>query len=178
MWLSVRRIACPSPSIRNRQADSPGTQRFSEKPGNAVRLFRCKRCKLCNEPDGSQTPVSTGEMHALHRLRKSCKKPSKGPFTAVIRVRIPLGTPTTSQSHTDQATTSVLPLGEKALARRILQNDLAIERCAELWYTALSLEVDVDDAETLVVAVRPLKVIQKAPEKVAPKRDAFGGGSL
>jgi hypothetical protein len=38
----------------------------------------------------------------------------------------------------------------------------------------LRLEVDMDDAEALLVAVSPFKVIQQAPDEITPHRSALG----
>src|SRR5262245_17706263 len=49
---------------------------------------------------------------------------------------------------------------------------------AELWDALLSLEVHVDEPETVSEAVKPLEVVLRAPEEVAVDRHAFRRGAL
>src|SRR4029453_304976 len=56
-------------------------------------------------------------------------------------------------------------------------DEVAVPERAALRDAHLSGEVDVDDAEALVVALFPLEVVQQRPDAVAADVDAVGDGS-
>src|SRR5690606_31145426 len=64
--------------------------------------------------------------------------------------------------------TLALPWGQHAGA-----GDTGVPECTRLGGALLRLVVDVDDAEPLVVAVRPLEVVQERPHEVAAHVDAL-----
>src|SRR5258708_5195570 len=82
---------------------------------------------------------------------------------------------------TAEAVPSRFPVGlasamsavSQASLHRITRNDFAIPFCAELWCALLRFVVDVVEAESFAIAVRPLEVVHQAPQEVALDRITF-----
>nr|ACR50752.1 conserved hypothetical protein [Streptomyces longisporoflavus] len=73
--------------------------------------------------------------------------------------------------------TALLPGHAPALARRRLADDLGVPVSAGLDRPPLRRVVDMDEAEPLVVAVRPLEVVQQRPREVPGQRHPLAYGT-
>src|SRR5512135_93529 len=60
----------------------------------------------------------------------------------------------------------------------VLPHDLRVPSGRELGGTRLRRVIDVDDAESLAVALGPLEVVQERPEEIAAQVEAFGHGAV
>src|ERR1035438_9013831 len=60
----------------------------------------------------------------------------------------------------------------------VLADDLLVEAGAEFGCALLGFEVDVDDAEALVISVGPLVVIEQTPDEVTFHGDALRDGAM
>jgi hypothetical protein len=60
----------------------------------------------------------------------------------------------------------------------IPRNDFAVPLRTELRRAGLGFEVNVVKAEALAIAVRPLVIIEQAPEEITFDGVAFGGGAM
>ncbi len=71
------------------------------------------------------------------------------------------------------AMSASVAVNSRALLDRVTRNDLAIPLRTELGCARLGFEVNVVKAESLAVTVRPLVIVEQAPEEVALNRIAL-----
>src|ERR1035438_4003365 len=81
-------------------------------------------------------------------------------------------------SHTLLALLCISHLDQLSLDDAVLADDLLVEAGAEFGGALLGFEVDVDDAEALVISVGPLVVIEQTPDEVTFHGDALRDGAM